>query len=363
MTAAADIREGAFDWADPFRLEDALTGEERMVRDAARAYCTDKLVPRARDGFRKEEFDRAIMNEMGAMGFLGPTLPEAYGGASMNHVAYGLVAREIEAIDSGYRSAMSVQMSLVMYPIYEFGSEEQRRKWLPGHGARRADRLLRPHRGGWRLRSRLDAHRGQGSPPAASCSTAPRCGSPTPRWPTWRWSGPSSTASSAASWWSAARRAFRRPKSKTSFHCAPPSLARSRSDDCLVPEDAMLPNVQGLAGPFRLPQQCPLRHRLGRDGCGRILLACGARLHARAQAVRQSARRQPAGPEEACRHADRDRARLGGRAAARPADRRGQAAPPIDLPDEAQQLRQGAGYRPRCPRHAWRQRHLRATTM
>jgi glutaryl-CoA dehydrogenase len=120
----------SFKWDDPFLLNDQLTDEERMVRDAARKYCQDKLMPRILEANRNETFDRAIMNEMGSMGFLGCTLPEKYGGADLNYVSYGLIAREVERVDSGYRSAMSVQNSLVMYPIYTYGSEEQRKKYL-----------------------------------------------------------------------------------------------------------------------------------------------------------------------------------------------------------------------------------------
>ena len=120
-----------FDWEDPLDLASRLSEEERMVSQAARAYAREKLLPRVVSAFAEERFDREIMNEMGALGFLGPTLPEEYGCAGVNHVAYGLIAREIEAIDSGYRSAMSVQSSLVMHPIYAFGSEEQRRRFLP----------------------------------------------------------------------------------------------------------------------------------------------------------------------------------------------------------------------------------------
>lgn len=118
-------------WEDPFDLDGRLTDDERMIRDAARSYARDRLLPRVVAAFRDEVFDRAIMTEMGEMGFLGAMLPEQYGGAGASHVAYGLIAREIEAIDSGYRSAMSVQSSLAMYPIYAFGSEEQRMRFLP----------------------------------------------------------------------------------------------------------------------------------------------------------------------------------------------------------------------------------------
>lgn len=120
-----------FRWDDPLDMEGRLTDDERMIRDAARSYARDALLPRVVRAFADETFDRAIMTEMGEMGFLGAMLPEQYGGSEASHVAYGLIAREIEAVDSGYRSAMSVQSSLAMYPIYAFGSDEQKAKFLP----------------------------------------------------------------------------------------------------------------------------------------------------------------------------------------------------------------------------------------
>ncbi|MBV9431947.1 MAG: acyl-CoA dehydrogenase family protein, partial [Hyphomicrobiales bacterium] len=123
--------EARFDWSDPFELEHQLTEDERMVRDTARDYAKGKLLPRVTSAYLEERFDREIMNEMGALGLLGSTLPEAYGGAALGYVSYGLAAREVEGVDSGYRSAMSVQSSLVMYPIYAYGDESQRKKYLP----------------------------------------------------------------------------------------------------------------------------------------------------------------------------------------------------------------------------------------
>ncbi|EDP66365.1 Acyl-CoA dehydrogenase [alpha proteobacterium BAL199] len=120
-----------FAWDDPLLLDDQLSEDERMVRDAARDYCQEKLLPRVREAFRNEVFHRDIMNEMGELGFLGSTIGEEYGCAGVNYVCYGLIAREVERVDSGYRSAMSVQSSLVMHPIHAYGSEEQRRKYLP----------------------------------------------------------------------------------------------------------------------------------------------------------------------------------------------------------------------------------------
>jgi glutaryl-CoA dehydrogenase len=121
----------AFDWADPFGLDDQLSDEERMVRDTAEAYAQEKLLPRVTRAYLDENFDREIMSEMGALGLLGATVSPEYGGAGLNYVSYGLIARAVERVDSGYRSAMSVQSSLVMHPINAYGSEEQKRKYLP----------------------------------------------------------------------------------------------------------------------------------------------------------------------------------------------------------------------------------------
>ncbi len=129
---AKDVPDlGSFDWKDPFRLSDQLSEDERMIQDSARAYAQEKLQPRAIDAFANEETDAGIFREMGDMGLMGITIPEEYGGLGGNYVSYGLVAREVERVDSGYRSMMSVQASLVMYPIYAYGSEAQRKKYLP----------------------------------------------------------------------------------------------------------------------------------------------------------------------------------------------------------------------------------------
>jgi glutaryl-CoA dehydrogenase len=120
-----------FDWADPLDLDGQLTDEEKLVRDTAEAYAQEKLQPRVTGAYLNEHFDRAILSEMGELGLLGATIPDEYGGAGLGYVSYGLIARAVERVDSGYRSAMSVQSSLVMYPIFAYGSEEQRRKYLP----------------------------------------------------------------------------------------------------------------------------------------------------------------------------------------------------------------------------------------
>src|ERR1700677_2605900 len=137
-TAGQKVAKGAskerasFRWDDPLRFDDQLTEDERLIRDTARAYAQDKLAPRVIEAYMEEKTDRAIFNEMGALGLLGVTVPEAYGGAEAGYASYGLVAREVERVDSGFRSMMSVQSSLVMYPIYAYGDSDQHRKYLPG---------------------------------------------------------------------------------------------------------------------------------------------------------------------------------------------------------------------------------------
>ena len=131
MSSGNSSGRARFDWADPLAFDGQLSEEERLIRDAVRDYAQDKLLPRVVSAFREERFDREIMNEMGELGLLGATIPEEYGGGGASYVTYGLIAREVERVDSGYRSAMSVQSSLVMHPINAYGSEEQKRKYLP----------------------------------------------------------------------------------------------------------------------------------------------------------------------------------------------------------------------------------------
>jgi glutaryl-CoA dehydrogenase len=125
------LKDAGFNWDDPLDLEGELTEEERMVRDTARGYAQDKLMPKVIAAYRNETVDRDVLPEMGRLGLLGPTIPEEYGGAGLGYVAYGLITREIERVDSGYRSTLSVQSSLVMYPIFAYGTEAQRKKYLP----------------------------------------------------------------------------------------------------------------------------------------------------------------------------------------------------------------------------------------
>ena len=157
------IETNPFDWSDPLMIEAELSEDERLVQASARGYCQEKLLPRVRDGFRNETFDRAIMTEMGEMGFLGPTIPETYGGAGLNYVSYGLVAREVERVDSGYRSAMSVQIFARHASDLRLRHRRAAAQISAQARDRRIGRLLRTDRARSRFRSRLDGDaRGEG---------------------------------------------------------------------------------------------------------------------------------------------------------------------------------------------------------
>ena len=247
---AAAKSDAPFDWADPLLLDEELSIEERLVRDSARAYCQDKLMARVRDGFRNETFDRAIMTEMGEMGFLGITLPEEYGGAAMNYVSYGLVAREVERVDSGYRSAMSVQNSLVMFPIFAYGSEEQRRKYLP--------KLASGAFVGCFGLTEPD----HGSDPGGMTTRAIRAPGGFHLNGAKIWITNSPIADVAVVWAKTedgvirgfvverGMKGFSTPKIEGKFSLRASVTGEIVLDDCFVPEANLLPNVKGLSGPF-----------------------------------------------------------------------------------------------------------------
>ncbi|HEY4943448.1 MAG TPA: acyl-CoA dehydrogenase [Rhizomicrobium sp.] len=247
--APARLDRNAFDWADPLLLEQELSAEERMVRDSARDYCQDRLAGRVKLAFRHESFDRAIMTEMGALGLLGLTLPEDYGCAGLSYVCYGLVAREVERVDSGYRSAMSVQSSLVMHPIHAYGSEETRRKYLPKlasgefvgcFGLTEPDHGSDP--GGMTTRAVKDAgfYRLNGAK---------------------MWITNSPIADVAVVWAKLdnvirgfvverGMKGFSTPKIEGKFSLRASVTGEIVLDDVLVPEANLLPNAHGLGGPF-----------------------------------------------------------------------------------------------------------------
>ncbi|MEN0654281.1 MULTISPECIES: acyl-CoA dehydrogenase [Hyphobacterium] len=247
MNAKADTQ--TFRWEDPLFLDGQLTEEERMVAETARGYAMESLMPRVISANREERFDREILTEMGELGLLGSTLPEEYGGAGLSHVAYGLIAHAIESVDSGYRSVMSVQSSLVMYPIYAFGTEEQRKTYLPKLAS-----------GEWVGCFGLTEPDG-GSDPGAMRTTARKVeggyvlnGSKT-------WISNSPIADVAVVWAKLdgeirgfvierGTKGFETPKIEGKLSLRASITGMIMLDDCKVGEDALLPNVKGLKGPF-----------------------------------------------------------------------------------------------------------------
>jgi len=238
-----------FDWEDPLGLEGQLTEEERMVRDTARGYAQDKLMPRILMAYREERFDREILNEMGALGLLGATIPEEYGGAGLGYVAYGLIAREIERVDSGYRSAMSVQSSLVMYPIYAYGTEAQRQKYLP--------KLASGEIAGCFGLTEPDF----GSDPGSMVTRAEKAPGGYRLTGTKMWISNAPFADVAVVWAKLddvirgfiverGTKGFSTPKIEGKLSLRASTTGEIVLDDAFVPEESLLPNVKGLAGPF-----------------------------------------------------------------------------------------------------------------
>ena len=335
-----------------------LTEDERAIRDAAREYCQEKLFPRVIEANRHENFHREIMNEMGEMGFLGATL-EGYGCAGVNYVSYGLIAREVERVDSGYRSAFSVQSSLVMYPIWDFGSEAQKEKYLP--------KLRSGEWVGCFGLTEPDA----GSDPASMRTRAKTVdggfvlnGSKT-------WITNSPIADVLVVWakddagdirgfiLEKGMQGLSAPKIEGKFSLRASVTGMIMMDDVLVPEDAMLPEVKGLRGPFSCLNNARYGIAWGALGAAEFCWQAARDYTMQRMMFGRPAGGDAADPEEAGGHADRDHARSAGGAAAGPADRRGQRGAGDDQPAEAQQLRQGAGDRPRGARHARRQRRRR----
>ena len=246
MTQAKRV---SFDWQDPMFLEHQLGDEERMIRDAAREYCQDRLMPRVQMANRNEVFDREIMNEFGELGLLGATIPEKYGCAGANYVSYGLVAREVERVDSGYRSAMSVQSSLVMHPIYAYGSEAQREKYLP--------RLASGELIGCFGLTEPDA----GSDPASMKTTATIVEGGFRLKGAKMWITNSPIADLAIVWaklegvirgfiLEREMEGFSTPKIEGKFSLRASVTGEIVMQDVFVPEENLLPNVSGLKGPF-----------------------------------------------------------------------------------------------------------------
>jgi glutaryl-CoA dehydrogenase len=248
----ARARLAAFAWDDPFLLEDQLSEEERMIRDAAREYCRDRLAPRILEAHRHERFDRGIITEMGEMGLLGPTIPEEFGGAGAGYVAYGLIAREIERVDSGYRSAMSVQSSLVMHPIFAYGTDAQREEYLPKLAS-----------GEWIGCFGL-TEPDHGSDPGAMVTRARKAdgGYSISGAKTWITNSP--IADVFVVWAKSdahdgkikgfllekGSKGLSAPKIEGKFSLRASLTGMIQMNEVMVPEDNLLPSVEGLAGPF-----------------------------------------------------------------------------------------------------------------
>ena len=239
----------SFNWQDPLLLESLLSEEERMIRDSAHQYCQEKLMPRVLEANRNEHFDVEIMRELGELGLLGATIPEKYGCAGVNYVTYGLVAREVERVDSGYRSAMSVQSSLVMHPIYAYGSEEQRMKYLPKLATGEyigCFGLTEPN---------------SGSDPASMATKAVAVDGGYSLTGTKMWITNSPVADIFVVWGKLdgvirgfilekGMEGLSAPKIEGKFSLRASITGEIVMDNVFVPADNMLPNVKGLAGPF-----------------------------------------------------------------------------------------------------------------
>lgn len=243
------LKDNAFNWEDPLDLEGELSEEERMVRDTAHGFAQDYLMPRVMEAWREEKHDPEMLPAMGKLGLLGPTIPETYGGAGLGYVAYGLIAREIERVDSGYRSAMSVQSSLVMYPIFAYGTEAQRRKYLP--------KLAAGEMVGCFGLTEPD----HGSDPGSMVTRAEQVSGGYKLNGAKTWISNSPVADIAVIWAKLdgviqgfiverGTQGFSTPKIEGKLSLRASITGEIVLEDCVVPDENLLPNVKGLAGPF-----------------------------------------------------------------------------------------------------------------
>jgi glutaryl-CoA dehydrogenase len=243
------LKDSDFNWEDPLDIEHDLAEEERMVRDTARGFAQDYLMPRVMEAYREEKYDPDMMREMGKLGLLGPTIPEQYGGAGLGYVSYGLIAREVERVDSGYRSAMSVQSSLVMHPIYAYGTEAQRMKYLPKLASGEAIGcfgLTEPD---------------HGSDPGSMVTRAEKVDGGYKLNGAKTWISNSPVADIAVVWAKLdgvirgfvverGTKGFSTPKIEGKLSLRASITGEIVLEDCVVPEENLLPNAKGLSGPF-----------------------------------------------------------------------------------------------------------------
>jgi glutaryl-CoA dehydrogenase len=246
---ATVLKDSEFNWQDPLDLESELTEEERMIRDSVREFAQDKLMPRVLLAWREEKVDKELLPEMGALGLLGPTIPEEYGGAGLGYVAYGVIAREMERVDSGYRSTLSVQSSLVMHPIYSYGSESQRRKYLP--------KLAKAELVGCFGLTEPN----HGSDPGSMVTRADKVSGGYKLNGTKMWISNAPIADLCVVWAKLDgkirgfvverdTKGFSTPKIEGKLSLRTSVTGEVVLEDAFVPEDNLLPNVAGLAGPF-----------------------------------------------------------------------------------------------------------------
>ncbi len=252
-----------FPGVDFIDFDSLLTDEQRLVRDTVRAWVEEKIKPIIEECHREARFPLHLVPEMGEMNLFGANLKD-YGLPGLDAVAYGLIMQELERGDSGLRSFVSVQSSLVMYPIHAFGSEEQKDRWLPAPGERRGDRLLRPDRARLRLQPGRHAHAGAGRADGLGAQRRQAVDHQRHAGRRRGRLGADRRRASAASWSRRARPASPRPSSTASSRCAPRSPPSSASQDCRIPGDAILPGVGGPEEPADVPDPGALRHRLGR---------------------------------------------------------------------------------------------------
>ena len=308
-----------FHWDDPLLLDQQLTDDERMVRDAAaRLLRRTSSQPRVLEAFRHEKTDPAIFREMGELGLLGPTIPEQYGGPGLNYVCYGLIAREVERVDSGYRSMMSVQSSLVMVPINEFGTEAQKQKYLPklatgewigcfgltepNHGSDPGSMVDAREEGRRRLLAVAASKMWITNSPIADVFVV--------------WAKDDDGATIRGFVLEKGWKGLSAPAIHGKVGLRASITGEIVMDEVFCPEENAFPEVRGLKGPFTCLNSARYGIAWGALGAAEDCWHTRAPVRARSQAVRPAARREPADPEEARRHADRDHARPAGRACA-----------------------------------------------
>ena len=354
----AMLKDAAFVWEDPLDLEGELSEEERMVRDTARGFSQSYLAPRVVEAYRDEKYDAGLLPEMGKLGLLGPTIPEEYGGAGLGYVAYGLITRELERVDSGYRSSMSVQSSLVMYPIYAYGTEAQRRKYLPklatgeiigcfgltepDHGSDPGSMVTRAEKvsGGYKLNG---AKTWISNAPVAHVAVV--------------WAKLDNVIRGFLV--ERGTKGFSTPKIEGKLSLRASITGEIVLEDCVVPEENLLPNVKGLAGPFGCLNNARFGISWGAMGAAEFCwhrarqYVLERKQFGRPLAANQLVQKKLADMQTEIAH------RPAGRIAAWAYARSRQGIAAVDFADEAQQLRQGARHRATCARYARWQRYLR----